>query len=120
MSFPQNPFPVFGKIIDRGSGIVVTMLNLRTNESDTAITDTDGSFVLDPSNTDNGYEEGDILRISAMSSTRFIKVDTQLNPGGVNADLIDTLITYNKSIISRKGLTVPHGISLGKTKTKRR
>lgn len=61
------PHPVFGKVIYECSGFSgasVSVTDVRTGESMSAATDSDGSWVLDLANLQNGYVTGDTLSIN--------------------------------------------------------
>lgn len=83
MSFPQNPWPMYGYAPGNGVNVAVTQKNLSTNEEETVTTASDGSFILDPANLASGYSElGDIIRVTSGIYFKEVVCDTATYPDG--------------------------------------
>lgn len=107
MPFPQDPYPIYGKVLYRAGGYTVTLLNITTGESLTEVTESDGSFVLDPANLDSGYSDSDMLKVTYVSSYKFVVINITDYPDGRAANIRPKI-----AIGKRKGVFPPYAIRI--------
>jgi len=110
--FPQNPYPIAGILQFAASLIRMLGINLTRGGSEEVTTADDGSYGIDPANMDNGYDEGDVIRIQSGSWYRDIFIDTTNNPDGEDVNLNKPV---DIGIVTGKGVSLPRGIICGST-----
>lgn len=108
----QNPWPIVGFVPDYGIGVTVTQRNLTTGEEESVISESDGSFLLDPINLPSSADEelGDIIRITAPELGYYAEVivNVELYPDGVEVVLTNNPITMAAVIPSGVMAKFPH------------
>jgi len=109
--FPQNPFPIVGILQGAAAGAAVKGNNLSTGGTEEVATAEDGSYIIDPANMDEGYSDGDVIRLSAGTWYTDVKIDLENYPGGIERNLSRPIIITPR----RDGriLSVERGISCG-------
>lgn len=108
--FPQVPYPIAGLLQFAASLVSVIGKNLTRGGSEGVSTAEDASYIIDPANMENGYDEGDVIRIQSGSWYTDISIDSTNNPGGVVQNLNKPV---EIGIIREKGANIPRGISCG-------
>lgn len=112
MVFPQNPYPIVGIFSLVGvptQGITITGTNITSGGSEQVVTDTDGSFLIDPANM-GGYNDGDVIRIQAQSSSVNVTIDLINNPEGLVQDMNIPTNAEITNLCWGAGLTPPCSI----------
>lgn len=102
--FPQNPYPITGFLQGAGAGVTVTGINLTSGGTEQVSTESDGSFIIDPANMENGYNNGDIIHIKSGIRYNNIKIDLDNYPDGIEKNLVGRVnrIRLGKTSSSRK------------------
>ena len=92
MTFPQNPYPIYGFIRNGVGnptvGQTVRVQNLSTLEYEDVTTESDGSYISDLSNLPSGYEPGQQIKVLCLSISNTVLVDLISYEGGRRIDLV--------------------------------
>lgn len=75
---PQSPRPVYGTIKDNGVALPnrkVRITNDTTGDIINTVTDSDGKYLVDAANFDNGYTEGDTVIVSVDGKSNTFDVE---------------------------------------------
>ncbi len=110
--FPQNPYPIVGILQGARAGVTVKSVNLNTGGTEEVVTETDGSYIIDPANMTEGYSDGDIIRISSGDWFIHVRIDLTNYPGGIEKNIKRANIIIPKRV--SKGTSLDRGISCGK------
>ena len=93
MTFPQNPYPVFG-FIKNGlgvpiAGITVRVTNQTTNEYADVSTANDGSYLVDlATDLPSGYTNGNSIKVQCVSINKIFTLSLGIYPDGMRIDLV--------------------------------
>ncbi len=115
--FPQNPYPIVGILQNARAGVTVKGINLNTGGTETVITETDGSYIIDPANMTGGYSDGDVINIISGDWFINVRIDLENYPDGIEKSIKRTNIIIPKRM--SKGASLDRGISCGYSKRSR-
>lgn len=81
---PLSPWALYGVISGAGAGITVTATNGTTGETQTEVTASDSSFLIDAANFTSGYADGDIITVSTPGyPEKTAEIDLTAYPEGI-------------------------------------
>lgn len=122
----SSPYPISGRVKDTDgttnlANVVVSLRNVRTGEdisnATLVVTDATGEYSIDPSNTTNGYLNGDPIEVyfySAGSTTKFQLYKTLVNTanGSEEYNPTVTLLSYSSPSAIEELLQLQQGFTM--------
>lgn len=85
---PQNPHPLYGTARGVASGVTLTAVNRRSNETQTVQTEAGGVYLVDCANFANGYQDGDMIELRVSGHRQITSVNTGGFPAGRQVDIV--------------------------------